>query len=423
MLYPSKIMLPGQGTDFEKWAALACDQFTSQPEYWKSAEEFVGDAPSALRIVLPEVYLESDDVEQRISAIKDTMNRYLADVLTREIDGYVYVERDTGRGDVRCGLVGAVDLEQYSFEKGAKPLIRPSENTVVERIPPRLAVRRGAPLESPHIMMLVDDDACGIIERFSSLTAQMECVYDTPLMLGGGRVRGWAVTSRRDIEFIKNKTEEIASQEYFDAKYPEAAGSAPIEFAVGDGNHSLATAKAYWEELKATLSEEERQNHPARYCLVELVNIHSAAIGVEGIHRVLFGAQKEGFISDATEFFTEAGCTVGETGEQQMEIYLGQERVQFALTGSPWPLAVGSIEAFISWYMEKHSDVRVDYIHGADTTRNLAQAGNIGIVLPDFEKSDLFRGVVLGGVLPRKTFSMGHAEEKRYYLECRRIAR
>ncbi|MDO5602324.1 MAG: DUF1015 domain-containing protein [Oscillospiraceae bacterium] len=421
VIYPAEILLPEAKTDMEKWAVVACDQFTSQPEYWQETERLVGDAPSTLRMILPEAYLEAPGVAEKTRRIHDVMQQYRSQLLLRKINGFVYIERDTGRPEKRAGLAAAIDLEDYSFEKGAKPLIRPSENTVVERIPPRLAVRKGGCLEAPHIMMLLDDASCSVIEPLAGYKNDMELLYDTPLMQGGGSIRGWAVTEKALVEKLQAALRELCSQEAFDRRYPAAAGQPPIALAVGDGNHSLATAKAYWEEIKKELPQEQRETHPARYCLVEIVNIHSPAIEVEPIHRVLFGAQLEETLAAAKQFFAENGCGM-DAGEGHRFVFCADEDESvLTVNAAKWPIATGTIEAFLTHYLAGHPDVRVDYIHGEDTVRRMAAKGAVGVVLPEIEKGDLFKGVVLGGVLPKKTFSMGHAEEKRYYMECRAI--
>lgn len=427
------ILLPQEHATMALWPALACDQFTSQPSYWQQAEALCEHAPSTLHITLPEVYLGSVGVESRISAIHQTMRTYAETVLTKQVHGFVYTERTfPDKPQPRCGLVGAVDLEQYSYEKGAHPLVRPSENTVVDRIPPRLAVRRGAPLETPHILMLIDDAACEIIEPFAAAKAGLTQVYDTDLMLGGGHITGWAVTDKAMTDAVEAAVAHFGTQAAFDAHYPAAKGGAPLAVAVGDGNHSLATAKAYWEELKATLTPAEQAEHPARYCLVELVNVHSAAIEIEPIHRAVFGTDATTFTGAFSAWLSAQGADLDVRGldtpadVQRFTFVAGNaggadfvERVKNA----PHPLAVGTLEQFLAVFCAEHTGVTVDYIHGEAAVRELAQKGAVGILLPDFAKSDLFRGVVLGGVLPKKTFSMGEATEKRYYLECRSIAR
>lgn len=414
---PAHILLPKADLPLNKWACVACDQFTSQPEYWEAADAQVGNDPSALRIVLPEIYLEQPGVEGRIAAIQSTMADYRCNVLTRAVDGFIYLERTQMDGSIRAGILGTVDLDAYSFDRALKPAIRPSENTVVSRIPPRLAVRRGAILESPHVMMLVDDADQTLVEPVAAVKDSLNKVYDGDLMLEGGHITGWAVTDPALIGRIQAALDAIGSQEGFDAKYPQAKGQVPLTMAVGDGNHSLATAKAYWEELKVSLTPEEQEDHPARRCLVELVNVHSPAIQMEPIHRVLFGTDQETVLTALKGYTTVQS---GSEGEQSVTL-IGKEGEELLSLTPTHPLAVGTVEGFVEQFLKNHPDTSVDYIHGADTCRQLAAKGGVAILLPDFEKSDLFKGVVLGGVLPRKTFSMGHAQEKRYYLECRSI--
>ena len=272
MLLPAEILLPKEKTDLGLWAVLACDQYTSQPEYWQEVEKRVGQAPSTYHMILPEVYLEEPDVANRIETIHDKMRQYSQIVLTRKINGYLYVERTLDSGPPRQGLVGCVDLEDYSYQAGASLRIRPSENTVVERIPPRLAVRRGAALESPHILMLADDPEKTIIEPLAEKTGRLPLMYEQELMLEGGRIRGWAVTEPGDIAAIEQALAKLDDAAAFRSRY-ESGDHPAFALAVGDGNHSLATAKDYWEEIKQGLSEDERENHHARYYLEELENV------------------------------------------------------------------------------------------------------------------------------------------------------
>lgn len=420
---PAKILLPGQSADLTKWACVACDQFTSQPAYWQAAAKVVGDAPSTLNIILPELYLEQPGVEERIQKIHTTMDQYAKTILTRQVNGFVYLERTMQDGSVRSGLLGAVDLEAYSFDRQAQPPIRPSESTVVSRIPPRLAVRRGASLESPHVMMLADDDACTLIEPVAARKNSLPKLYEGDLMLGGGHIAGWAVEDPALIQGVLDALETLGSQESFDQKYPQGAGRKPLTLAVGDGNHSLATAKAYWEELKAALPPEQWESHPARWCLAELVNVHSPALQMEPIHRVIFGATPAVVLKCWQAYCKGNGVTlkVGLPGEQNLTMTAQGQDTLIGLDNPAHPLTVGSLETFIEELLQIHPEFTVDYIHGVETARELAAGGGVAFLLPDFEKSDLFKGVVMGGVLPRKTFSMGHAEEKRYYLECRSL--
>ena len=285
---PAHILLPAEQIPLEQWGCVACDQFTSDRSYWERAAEAAAGSPSALNLILPEVYLEESDVPARVAKIHETMEDYAHNVLTRAVDGFIYVERTERSGRVRQGLVGKIDLEAYSYAQGARPAIRPSEQTVEERIPPRMAVRRGACLETPHVMMLADDPACTLIEPIGARKNELRKVYEGELMLGGGHIAGWAVEDPALLARIDAALQSLGSQEAFDAKYPEARGAKPLTLAVGDGNHSLASAKAYWEELKPTLTPEQRETHPARWCLAEVCNVHSPAIEIEPIHRVLF---------------------------------------------------------------------------------------------------------------------------------------
>ena len=418
------ILLPAAGVPLDPWACIAVDQFTSQPEYWQRAEHLADGKPSTLHIVLPEAYLGTPQEAERLESIRRTMEEYRKTVLTRKVHGYVYVERTQMDGTVRQGLVGAVDLDAYDYAKGSKPAIRPSESTVVERIPPRLKVRRGATLETPHVMMLADDADCTLIEPIGLIKNQLPPLYDGELMLGGGHLRGWAVEDPALIAGIDAALAALADPAAFARRWPAAKGQQPMVLAVGDGNHSLATAKAYWEELKPTLSEEQRRTHPARWCLAEVCNVHSPAIEIEPIHRVVFGVDAKELYAALDAWDQQQGSSTT-MSDQRLRLADAHGESAVALANPPAPLTVGSVEAFLADFLPAHPGVTVDYIHGESTALALASdpaKPATAILLPDFAKADLFKGVVLGGVLPRKTFSMGHAEEKRYYLECRQIA-
>ena len=417
------ILLPAAGVPLDPWACIAVDQFTSQPEYWQRAEHLADGKPSTLHIVLPEAYLGTPQEAERLESIRRTMEEYRKTVLTRKVHGYVYVERTQMDGTVRQGLVGAVDLDAYDYAKGSKPAIRPSESTVVERIPPRLKVRRGATLETPHVMMLADDADCTLIEPIGLMKNQLPPLYDGELMLGGGHLRGWAVEDPALIAGIDAALAALADPAAFARRWPAAKGQQPMVLAVGDGNHSLATAKAYWEELKPTLSEEQRRTHPARWCLAEVCNVHSPAIEIEPIHRVVFGVGAKELYAALDAWDQQQGSSTT-MSDQRLRLADAHGESAVALANPPAPLTVGSVEAFLADFLPAHPGVTVDYIHGESTALALASdpaKPATAILLPDFAKADLFKGVVLGGVLPRKTFSMGHAEEKRYYLEAREI--
>ena len=417
------ILLPDARIPLDSWACIAVDQFTSQPEYWQRAEALAADKPSTLHIVLPEAYLGTAQEDARLQNIRRTMEDYRRNVLTRSVHGYVYVERTQMDGSVRQGLVGMVDLEAYEYTPGSKSAVRPSEKTVVERIPPRLKVRRGALLETPHILMLADDADCTLIEPIGDRKAELPLLYDGELMLGGGRLRGWAVEDPDLVAQVNAALAHLADPAAFARRWPAAKGQTPMVLAVGDGNHSLATAKAYWEELKPTLTEEQRKTHPARWCLAEVCNVHSPAIEIEPIHRVVFGVPAKELFAALDEWDRRQGTRTEMSGQVlRLADAYGESAV--ALANPPAPLTVGSVEAFLAEYLPAHPGVTVDYIHGAEVAISLASDPSkpaTAILLPDFAKADLFKGVVLGGVLPRKTFSMGHAEEKRYYNECRII--
>lgn len=418
---PARILLPAPGTPLDPWACIAVDQFTSQPEYWQKAEALAKDKPSTLHIVLPEAYLGTDGEEARLESIRRTMSDYRRSLLTRVVNGFVYLERTQMDGTVRQGLVGAVDLEAYSFEKNATPAIRPSENTVVERIPPRLRVRRGAELETPHVMLLADDEDCTLIEPIGREKSRLPLLYDGELMLGGGHLTGWAVEDPALIARIEQAVAGLGDPARYAARWPEAAGQPPMTLAVGDGNHSLATAKAYWEERKQTLSPAQRETDPARYCLVEVCNVHSPAIEIEPIHRVLFGIGEEAVLAKLQSWADGRDIRLGDGGEQCFTLVSPEGERTVGMSGALEPLTVGTAEAFVGALLADCPDASVDYVHGEDAVRQLAQKGGVGMLMPGLKKADLFRGVVLGGVLPRKTFSMGHAEEKRYYNECRSL--
>ena len=422
---PAHILLPDASVPLGQWGCIACDQFTSDRDYWAKAEQAAAGGPSALRLILPEVYLGESDQQARVDQIHKAMEQYDREVLTRAVDGFVYVERTLQSGRVRQGLVGRVDLEAYNYHLGSLPLVRPSEHTVEERIPPRMAVRRGARLETPHVMMLADDPDRLLIEPVGRQKEKLRPLYDGELMLGGGHVAGWAVEDPALIRQIEDAMEVLSSQETFLAKYPGAPNDRPMALAVGDGNHSLATAKAYWEELKKTLTPQEQKDHPARWCLAEVCNVRSDAVEIEPIHRVLFNTSYDTVLLNLVTWSDEnlAGIRFGDSFEQKLQLMGPRDRCHLSFENPSAPLGVGTVDEFVEYFLENHPEARVDYVHDEAAVRAFcAKEGAVGLLLPAMHKADLFRGVVLGGVLPRKTFSLGHAEEKRYYIECRRIA-
>ncbi len=409
------ILIP-KNVDMTKWSVVACDQYTSEPDYWNKVKEIVGDSPSTLNLTLPEIYLEESDVEERIENINENMKKYIdEDLFTEYSDSMIYLERTQDDGKVREGLIGIVDLEDYSYEKGSQTLIRATEKTVIERIPPRMKVRENALLELPHIMILIDDDKKEIIENLKNEVSEEDKVYDFDLMQKGGHIKGYKL-NEDSINGVVSKLEALADKDAFEKKY-DVSDKGVLLFAMGDGNHSLATAKACYEKLKESLSEEEYLNNPARYALVELVNLHSEALEFEAIHRVLFDVDVDDLVDSLNKYYT-----INEDGNgQKFELITKDYDKTLYIENPKSNIPVGSIQIFLDEYLENH-DGKIDYIHGEDVTKELgSKEGNVGIIFDSMEKGDLFKTVILDGALPRKTFSMGHSHDKRFYLEARKI--
>ena len=408
---PGDILLPA-AADLERWSVIACDQFTSQPEYWRQVKELVGSAPSTLRLMLPEAYLSLPDCAERSAAILRTMEEYLKRGLFRCIENsYIYVERTLSGGGLRRGLLGLLDLEAYDYRADSTSLVHATEGLVQDRIPPRLALREHAPLETPHLVLFYDDPEF----LAPALAAQYagETLYDFPLMLGGGRVRGMRVSGAA-AERLRAAFQRMSDPAALRAKYGDCA--APVLFAVGDGNHSLATAKQSWERIREGLSPEERKTHPARYALAELVDLHEPSMQFEPIHRVLFDTDVSGFLAAAKARFASAGsghalsCLTAE----------GCVRLE---TGGTIGQSIAFCESFAAEYIRAHGG-RIDYIHGLADAREMgAQPGCAAILMPEMDKKDLFPSIIRSGVLPKKSFSIGPALDKRYYLECRKIVK
>ena len=415
---PADILLPRQGTDMTKWAVVACDQFTSQPAYWQAVEQAVGDAPSALRLILPEARLGDADVAEHIAAINTSMERYLADGVFRTLeDALLYIERTQSDGKVRRGLVGMVDLERYDFTPGSGALIRATEGTVLDRIPPRTRVRRDAPIELPHVMLLIDDPQRTVIEPLAAERERMEQVYDFDLQQEGGHLRGWLVP-RGAYGRLAGALAALAEASLPESKYG-LPGASPMLFAVGDGNHSLAAAKACWEERKRTLPPERRSADPARYALAEVVNNHDDALAFAPIHRCLFGVDPQAVTEALLAYYPGAHWGTG-AGHTIRCVWAGGSGA-ITVPSPASQLAVGTLQAFLDAYLENHPG-RIDYIHGHETAEELGrQTGAMAFLLPAMGKEQLFKTVMADGVLPRKTFSMGHARDKRYYVEARKI--
>ena len=425
-LHVPSLLLPRADIPLETWSVIACDQYTSQPEYWEQVRRLVGDDPSTLQLIFPEAYLGETCREQTIAGINQRMQACLkSGVLVEQRPGLMLVEREVGRAEPRKGLVVALDLEQYDYRDGAQKLIRATEGTDQNRLPPRIQVREKAPLETPHIMVLIDDPQQTVIEPLGA--KDLKLTYDFELMLGGGRLRGWHIDDGALIDEIAGHIARLA------------CGEPPMIYAMGDGNHSFATARAVWERLKAE-AEDERQimNHPARYALAELVNVHDEGLEFAPIHRVVFGVDVADLLQAMETHCTgwgfsrrtfadrdgwEAACReVAVSSGHHIPYMSGTERGLLSIAEPSFQLEVASLQAFLDCYLDAHPRARLDYIHGEDVLEQLAvESDSIGFFLPTMDKRDLFKTIIMDGATPRKTFSLGEAAEKRYYLECRRL--
>lgn len=417
------IMLPREDIDSSSWSVVACDQFTSEPEYWEDVDKIVGDTPSTYHMILPEVYLEEPDAEERIAKINQTMKEYIdGDVFETYKDSMVYIERIDSTGKMRAGLVGRFDLEEYDFHKGSSSLIRATEATVIERIPPRIKVRKNAEVEMPHIMILIDDIKRTVIEPLGEKKSQMKKLYDFDMMKGGGQISGYLVDKEIQKE-IFGALDVLASREYFDAQYG-LPDKPVLMYAMGDGNHSLATAKEFYEQLKAAHPGEDMSDHPARYALAELVNLHSEALEFEAIHRILTEVDAKDLFEKMTAKLGLEKAADGLSEDAQIfdKVENGVSE-KYVITKPTSKLTVGSLQMFLDEYL-KETGGKIDYIHGDDVLKNLTkQENSIGFILSVMKKEELYPTVIVDGALPRKTFSMGHAADKRYYMECRKITR
>jgi hypothetical protein len=426
-----QVYLPKPGTDLTKWAVIACDQFTSEPEYWNEVEKTVGNAPSTLNLTFPEVYLEKPGAEERIKNVQITMKKYMDEHILEPRDGFVYVER-TVAGKTRKGVVLCLDLECYDYNKGSSSLIRATEGTIVDRLPPRIKIREGAAMELPHILVLIDDPNRTVIEPLGAAKSGFEKLYDFDLMLGSGHLAGYAVNAEFESKVVE-ALRGLASPETFAAKYGVGKDQPVLLFAMGDGNHSLATAKAIWEKNKAQVG----MDHPSRYALVEIENVHDEALEFEPIHRVIFNIKKN-LLAELKKTFggnfnyfdvaspNEMMRRVeNPDGSKQLIGLIGGGK-QFGVIEISNPalnLAVGTLQAFLDAFIKDGGAEKIDYVHGEDVIERLAlQPNNAGFYLAGMHKSELFKTVILDGALPRKTFSMGEAKEKRFYMEARKIS-
>lgn len=410
---PANILLP-QVKSMEKWAVIACDQYTSQLEYWERVRKNVGDEASTLNLILPEAEMEEmnkDERETVIGNINKTMEDYIESGEFVEYDNsYVYVERTLLDGSIRKGIVGMVDLEEYDYSDDAATDIRATESTVEERIPPRMNIRRNATLELPHILLLCDDERHMLIESVEAIKDKCPKLYDFELMENGGHITGWLVEGDNAVMFGK----KIEEYDTFTAEKYKATGKAPMLYAMGDGNHSLATAKACYEELKRLNPNKDMSNHPARYALLELNNIHDEAQQIEPIHRIVTEV-------DVDALLEALNNSIGADEGHLITVCVAGNERDICLNKDLGELPIAVLQKFLDEYLSG-SSAKIDYIHGEDVVKELAMKENaIGFILPGIEKNQLFKGIVMDGVLPRKTFSMGHAQEKRYYLEGRKI--
>jgi hypothetical protein len=426
------ILLPKPGIDLKKWSVIACDQFTSQAEYWNHVKDIVGDDPSTLNLILPEVYLGTQQEEILIERTQQKMREYLDEGLLINYEGLILVERTVG-SKTRTGIMLALDLEQYDYNKDSQSLIRATEGTIIERLPPRIRIREGAPLEVPHILVLIDDPGETVIEPLVAQKEGFTKLYDVDLMLNSGHLTGYWINTDQYYQQFTSTLEKLADPTTFRQKYQVGDEYSVLLFAMGDGNHSLATAKAIWESIK----NEVGMDHPARYALVEIENIHNKGLEFEAIHRVLFGVEEDVRKAMAVFFANNVDFREVESADELKDA-IAQQNPHVHSIGIRAPgkyivahisnpsstLPVGTIQAFLDKWLRDGKIKSIDYVHGMDAVLHLgSQEGNLGVLLPAIEKSDLFKTVILDGVLPRKTFSMGEAHEKRFYMECRKITK
>jgi hypothetical protein len=426
-----EILLPRPSVDHTKWAVIACDQFTSEPEYWQQVESIVGDAPSTYHMILPEVYLDTPEEEKRVAKTHTIMSDYLQSGIFRKVNNFIYVLRSIN-GKVRRGLMVCLDLEQYDYHKGAQTLIRATEGTILDRLPPRIKIREKAHLECPHILVLFDDPTDSVFGPIDEKLVRFDEIYDFDLMLGSGHLTGYEIADEQIKEQIVDGLHSLIDPEIFAEKYNLKPGMhQPLLFAMGDGNHSLATAKAIWEQIKSTVG----MDHPARYALVEIENVHDSALTFEPIHRLLFNLEKD-ILKEMRAFFGNR-LTIRDIDSSEKMISIVDEAAEpwhqigmiseqgFKLVEIHHPddnLPVGTLQKFLDAFLQENGAEKIDYVHGTEVLFEKAKSpGNAGFYVPGMDKSELFKTVILDGALPRKTFSMGEAKDKRFYMECRRI--
>lgn len=425
-----EILLP-KNKDMSIWSVIACDQYTQDLSYWKRASDCVGNNPSTLNIILPEVYLSSPDKSDRIKNIRASMNDYLnKGIFDNAKEEFIYIERKTGYGRIRKGLVVAVDLDCYEWKPMSKALIRATEATIESRIPPRKEIRKNAPLESPHIMLLVNDPNHCLVEKAGEEAKKNAPVYDSDLMLDSGHITGWSISSEQALDNVNSALDSLK-------KANTASDGSSFLFAVGDGNHSLATAKAVWDEYKA---ETGLTDSPVRYALVEIVNIYDSGLTFEPIHRVIFGLDADNITNYVKDQLggTVSNCATADELDKKVKessasfgfvSKTADGKDKFVLLETPVKeLAVSRLQPVLDEYIAScgKADVSIDYIHGSDEVFRLGamdkpESRTVSILLPPVAKDSFFATINSRGPLPRKSFSMGEASEKRFYLECRKL--
>lgn len=414
------ILLPVFCKDSEKmkkWSVVACDQYTSEPEYWEEVLKIVGEDSSTINLTIPEIYLNDSDIDLRIKRTNEYMNKYIEEGIFNEYKNtYIFVERTLKNGVKRLGIIGAVDLEDYDYKVGSKTKIRATEGTVVSRIPPRLKVRQDALIELPHIMMLIDDEDCNIIEYNDTIKDSFQKLYDFELVMDSGYIAGYKMSDEA-CEILDKKLNALNSIEDFNKKYNTNEKN-PLIYAMGDGNHSLATAKAYYENLKEIIGDEAKKSK-ARYALCELVNLHDKSLEFEAIHRVVFNMDADKFIEKMSK---EYNLSFDEDANgQSFYLVFGNEKKKVTVLNPKEYLTVATVQKALDEFT-KDTQGEIDYIHGEDVVLKLCQdKSNFGIIFDAMEKKDLYKSVILDGALPRKTFSMGEAPDKRFYIEARKI--
>lgn len=425
-LNPADIMLPKENIDLQKWAVVACDQYTSNREYWQRVKDTISDSPSTLNMIYPEVYLEDGNEEEVINKINENMSKYVKNNIFDTYKSCFFLIKRTANGASRWGLIGTLDLESYDYSADSTSLIRATEGTILSRIPPRKKIRENAPLELPHIMVLIDDKDRTLIEPFKKDLSKLKKVYDTQLMENGGEIQGYLINEDSQFEQIASSLEGL---------YNKLDPKNPLLFAMGDGNHSLATAKSCWEDIKKTLSEDEIKNHPARFALVEIENIHDEGLQFEPIHRVLFDMNKEEFealLIKRCSSFTATQIDSKDELKKSIEEVEGQTfgfvtekdgMLLYKVEDPDGSIAAGTIQLILDEMVENKIGT-LDYIHGFDDTIELGmKPNNIAILMPEVSKSTFFDAIIVDKALPRKTFSMGEANEKRFYLEARSLTK